>query len=494
MASDQSPILLRRCAAVLRPLRWVSGAVAAGALAGWLGTALMLPDAPPPPAVAEADRTAGLPLPAGSASIEVMPLAPPEMAALPRVVAGPAHVPAELAPLYFRFTEADNPAPQAARTLPGAPHLGAEAALLAAVQAEAPSTRPLPGAPHRPGELYLLLTRTPEPEVPPTAAASRPGPPHTMPEVVLLYGALERERAASPAPVAVVATGWIEADNDNPAPAGRPLPEQGAEAMDMPEAGGEVTISETGPEFQPGAAVPVLPDPGTAPMIAIMIDDLGLNAARTRRVSELPAALTMAFIPYGENLGEQTRLAGAAGHEIFLHLPMEPTDPTVDAGPHALLKRHDPSALIAELAWNLDRFTGYVGVNNHMGSLLTQDRRAMAVVMAELHSRGLVFVDSMTSAGSVAYEAALAAGVPAARRDVFLDNVPEIDAVLAQIARLEEVARRQGFAIGIGHPYDATVAALAIWLPQAQARGFSVVPVSRIIASRALLLAQHADD
>ena len=494
MASDQALILLRRCAAVLRPLRWISGAVAAGVVAGWLATTLMVPDAPPLPLAAVSDEVPGLLLPAATASIEVTALAPPDMPLPPLVVSGPAHVPAELAPLYFRFPEADNPAPRAARTLPGPPHLGAEAALLAALQAPAPSTRPLPGAPHRPGELYLLLTRAPGPEAPATVAASRPGPPHTMPEVVLLYGALERERAAGPKAVAVVATGWIEADNDNPAPAGLPLPEQAPQAQDMPEAGGEVAISETGPEFEPGAAVPVMPDPGTVPMIAIMIDDLGLNATRTRHVTELPAPLTMAFIPYGENLDQQTRLAAAAGHEIFLHLPMEPTDPTVDPGPHALLERLDPSALADELAWNLDRFTGYVGVNNHMGSLLTQNRRAMALVMAELHGRGLVFVDSMTSAGSVAYETALAAGVPAARRDVFLDNVPESAAVLAQIARLEEVARRQGFAIGIGHPHDATVAALAVWLPQARARGFSVVPVSRIIASRALLLAQHADE
>ena len=206
MASDQTLILLRRCAAVLRPLRWISGAVAAGVLAGWLGTALMVPDAPPPPLAGASDEAPGLPLPASTASIEVTALAPPDMPALPLVVSGPAHVPAELAPLYFRFPEADNPALQVARILPGAPHLGAEAALLAAVQAPAPSTRPLPGAPHRPGELYLLLTRTAGAEAPPTVAASRPGPPHTMPEVVLLYGALERERAASPQAVAVVAT------------------------------------------------------------------------------------------------------------------------------------------------------------------------------------------------------------------------------------------------------------------------------------------------
>ena len=117
----------------------------------------------------------------------------------------------------------------------------------------------------------------------------------------------------------------------------------------------------------------------------------------------------------------------------------------------------------------------------------------MALVMAELHRRNLLFVDSVTSAGSVAYESALQNGIPAARRDIFIDNTPEVAAILGQLDRLEEVARNQGFAIGIGHPHDATIAALALWLPQLRARGFLLVPASRIIADRAMLLAQHQD-
>jgi len=349
-----------------------------------------------------------------------------------------------------------------------------------------------PDAPHRAGELYLLFTGAADLEPAADSRLLHAGPPDTEPEARSLGSALQSGRAAERSAVAVHATGWISQDNSNAALASLPRPGVRPEVPARNSAYNDVVSTESGPEHQPESTVPMLPEPGSAPMVAIMIDDLGLNATRSRRVSELPAPLTMAFIPYGEHLDEQTRLARAAGHEIFLHLPMEPSDPTIDPGPHALVESLDPALLARELAWNLDRFSGYVGVNNHMGSLMTQDRQAMTLVMAELARRGLLFVDSVTSAGSVAYDSAVAAGIPAARRDVFLDNVPEVDAVLAQLDKLEEVARRQGFAIGIGHPHDSTIAALAAWLPLAQARGIMVVPVSRIIESCALSLAQHA--
>jgi len=501
MTDKEPTTLLRRCAALLRPWKsvaaavcWVAGAVLAGGVAGWLGTTLILPAAPLPDMDGAAYQAAETLPQTASVTIDVAPLAPPDMPPTSLVLAGPAHAPAELALQMFRFAGGDNAAPPSSDTLPGAPHTGAEQLPQELAQtSEAPATGQVrPDAPHRAGELYLLITGAADLETASHDGAPHAGPPHTMPEVVLLYGALERERAAERPAVAVHATGWIGQDNSNAAFASLPLPGVRPDIPARKTANNDVVSSETGPEHQPESTVPMLPEPGSAPMVAIMIDDLGLNVTRSRRVSELPAPLTMAFIPYGEHLDEQTRLARAAGHEIFLHLPMEPTDPTVDPGPHALVESLDPVMLARELAWNLDRFSGYVGINNHMGSLMTQDRQAMTLVMAELARRGLLFVDSVTSAGSVAYDSAVAAGIPAARRDVFLDNVPEVDAVLAQLDKLEEVARRQGFAIGIGHPHDATIAALAAWLPLAQAKGIMVVPVSRVIESRALILAQKA--
>ncbi len=278
-----------------------------------------------------------------------------------------------------------------------------------------------------------------------------------------------------------------------------PLPEV---APDPP-----VVLSETGPAFvdetfatsnlgpldlipdvQPEADEPVT---GLAPAIAIVIDDLGLNRRQTAAASALPGPLTMAFIPYAGDLADQTATARASGHEIFLHLPMEPIDGNKNPGPNALLASLSDAELRTRLVENLDRFTGYVGVNNHMGSRLTQDGGAMAIVMAELKHRDLMFLDSVTIGRSLAHHTALTFGVPSAQRDVFLDNVPDVASIMRQLAALEAVAIQRGYAIAIGHPHPATVAALAQWLPDVASRGFRLVPASEIIMRGDIILAQH---
>ncbi len=271
--------------------------------------------------------------------------------------------------------------------------------------------------------------------------------------------------------------------------------------------GPPVVVSETGPDlidetFATSSLGPLdlipeteseadEPVSGLAPAIAIVIDDLGLNRRQTAAASELPGPLTMAFIAYADDLALQTATARAFGHEIFLHLPMEPIDADENPGPNALLASLSDAELRARLVENLDRFTGYVGVNNHMGSRLTQDGGAMAVVMAELKHRDLMFLDSVTIGRSLAHRTAVTFGVPSAQRDVFLDNVPDVASIMRQLAALEAVANQRGYAIAIGHPHPATVAALAQWLPDVVARGFRLVPASEIIMRGDIILAQH---
>jgi polysaccharide deacetylase 2 family uncharacterized protein YibQ len=201
-------------------------------------------------------------------------------------------------------------------------------------------------------------------------------------------------------------------------------------------------------------------------------------------VAELPAPVTIAYMTYADNLPKLTAQARARGHELMLHFPMEPLDHAVDSGPNALLTGLDEAELRRRLSWGLDRFEGYVGVNNHMGSRFTSWEPGMALVMAELRRRGLLFVDSRTIASSVAARAAERYAVPHADRDVFLDNEQESGAVHEQLARLEEVARQRGTAIGIGHPHDGTLAALAEWLPTLEGKGFALAPVSAIVERR----------
>tara|TARA_R110000751_G_scaffold61023_7_gene127097 strand:- start:153 stop:1346 length:1194 start_codon:yes stop_codon:yes gene_type:complete len=224
-----------------------------------------------------------------------------------------------------------------------------------------------------------------------------------------------------------------------------------------------------------------VPDTGRAPVIAIIIDDAGIDKARTERAAELPGPITISYLPYATHLPEQVATARKRGHEIMLHMPMEPTSHTVDPGPHALLTSYDKVAILNEMTWMLDRFSGYVGVNNHMGSKFTSDPERMAVVMQVMKSRGLMFLDSRTSAKSVGYQEAQKYSVPAIERDVFIDDADEADKINQMLDRVEHVANKRGYAVAIGHPRDLTLEALNKWIPKMQAAGFIFVPATDIV-------------
>lgn len=221
------------------------------------------------------------------------------------------------------------------------------------------------------------------------------------------------------------------------------------------------------------------------PKIAVVIDDMGLNHVNSRRMAALRAPLTLAYLPYADNLPRQTAAARQSGHELWVHMPMEPSDmDDNNPGPNALLTTNSAAENMRRLNENLAKFDGYVGINNHMGSRFTRSADALAPVMAEIKKRGLWFLDSKTIGSSVASDVAVRTGVAAVDRDIFLDNVATVPAVKAQLRALESVARRNGYAVAIGHPHDATVAALKTWLSDVQSRGFDVVPLSEIIARR----------
>ena len=216
-------------------------------------------------------------------------------------------------------------------------------------------------------------------------------------------------------------------------------------------------------------------------MIAIVIDDLGIDKARTRRTIQLPAPLSMSFLTYATKLEAQTRAARDAGHELWMHVPMEPSLASVDPGPHALLTSLGGAAMQASLASNLDSFSGYVGINNHMGSRFTAHRAGMDRVMAELRKRGLAFLDSVTSPKSTGTRAARAAGVAHAVRNIFIDHEDDLKVITAQFQRIERLARQQGHAIAIGHPREKTLKALKPWLEGIEGKGFQLVPVSALL-------------
>jgi len=221
--------------------------------------------------------------------------------------------------------------------------------------------------------------------------------------------------------------------------------------------------------------------PAGRPMIAVVIDDMGLDKHRSERVTTLKAPLTLAYMTYADDIDRQTAQAHARGHELMVHMPMQPMSASFDAGPEALDVGLAPDELRRRIGWGLSRFQGFVGVNNHMGSRFTADSAGMRVVMEELNRRGLLFLDSVTTDKSVAGEAARRVGVPFAARQIFLDNEQSVRAVRAQLDKLETLSRKYGAAIAIGHPHDTTIEALTAWLPTVESRGFVLVPLTAVV-------------
>jgi len=295
---------------------------------------------------------------------------------------------------------------------------------------------------------------------------------------VVVRGPLPKPSAHVPPPKIEIQT---DAFSPEQASIFAPGPAKPAQPQPQPQA------KVTPPPAQQAAAVNAVPAPpsdGQA-VIAIVIDDVGLDRARALKMINLKGPLTLSLMTYADGLPGLVDLARNGGHEIMAHLPMEPVSPKENPGKGALLVSMDDATIRRTLAADLDGWSGYVGINNHMGSKFTKDRQRMTVVMEELKSRGLLWLDSKTIGDSAGPAAAKSVGVPYLERDVFLDNVETVEAVTAQLEQLANTAKTRGSAIGIGHPHDATHAALTKWLPQLAQRGIVLVPVTEILKRRA---------
>lgn len=227
-------------------------------------------------------------------------------------------------------------------------------------------------------------------------------------------------------------------------------------------------------------AVPAPETDESAPMIAIVIDDLGMNGKMTEAVLNLPAPITAAFLPYADALPRQTEKAKANGHELLLHVPMEPVNPNRDPGPEALKTDLSAADIREKLDAMLNAFDGYVGINNHMGSKFTADKEKIGVVTDELKKRELIFLDSLTAGDSAGWKQARDKNVLYAVRDFFLDNSRDEKEIMKQLASVEKHSLKHHVAVAIGHPHAETVRALGKWMPRAKEKGFVFVPVSLV--------------
>jgi hypothetical protein len=235
----------------------------------------------------------------------------------------------------------------------------------------------------------------------------------------------------------------------------------------------------TGAGFLPDA--PAAAD--NRPVIALIIDDLGNQRGTGSRAVDLPGPVACSFFPYGHYTAELARQAHARNKEVMLHLPMQA------AGPYQEVREAGELTVDMTYRQYRDTFTRdlaavpYVsGFNNHMGSLLTRHPGNMAWLMQAAREAGnLFFVDSRTTAATVARQIAAEFGIPNSRRNVFLDDDTSPDAIRYQFRRLLRIARREGSALAIGHPHPATLDVLTDELQHLDRSGYRLVRVSELI-------------
>jgi polysaccharide deacetylase 2 family uncharacterized protein YibQ len=265
----------------------------------------------------------------------------------------------------------------------------------------------------------------------------RPSPPQT------------RQQEAAPAPKPVT-----------PAPAAKKEPRKQA----------------TGPALLGGAL------PEKTVQIAIVIDDLGTDMKQAREILALPAKITLAVMPGLSQSKKIADLAKQNHRDVLIHVPMEYHGKNGKPSPGMLRSDMTPMEFLTIVSDDVDSVPGAVGINNHEGSTLTENKEAMKFLMAELKARNLMFLDSFTSAKSIAYATAREFGLKSAKRDVFLDNDSNNPAsIRKQLDELVSIAQKNGKAIGIGHPHPATISELRTWLAVIEKQGVEIVPVSRLM-------------
>ncbi|MFK8014529.1 MAG: divergent polysaccharide deacetylase family protein [Gammaproteobacteria bacterium] len=228
-------------------------------------------------------------------------------------------------------------------------------------------------------------------------------------------------------------------------------------------------------------------DQDTWPVIAIIIDDLGDRAVEGRHALALPGPVACSILPHTPYAREFSVTAHARGKEVLLHQPLEADTRNHLLGPGAMRLGITRAQMRATLRDNLATLRYVSGVNNHMGSFFTRHAQQMGWLMRELQATGdLYFVDSVTTGGTRGQQQAELAGIANARRDVFLDHVQEAKHVASQFELLKRSARRQGYALGIGHPFTVTLDMLDAALPRLAATGYRLVSVRELISVRAI--------
>jgi len=220
--------------------------------------------------------------------------------------------------------------------------------------------------------------------------------------------------------------------------------------------------------------------------IAIIIDDLGYKYKQDKRAINLSKAVTLSFLPHTPYANSLLEIANKQGNDTMLHLPMQAFMETNYLGPGALTSDMNEEEFKRSVKKSIVSLPHIKGVNNHMGSLITSNTKAMKWLMDELVKTGLYFVDSRTTVETVAEKTASDYQINNTRRNVFLDNELNRPAIEFQFNRLIRLAKKNGSAVAIGHPHRETLKLLEEKIPQLKAAGIKLVPVSQLIHKQIL--------
>jgi uncharacterized protein len=216
------------------------------------------------------------------------------------------------------------------------------------------------------------------------------------------------------------------------------------------------------------------------PVVSIVVGGLGVGAAKTTdAIMKLPAAVTLAFTPYGSDPGKLAERARAQRHEILLQVPMEPFDyPDNDPGPQTLLTTLAPEQNLDRLYWHLSRFQGYAGIANFMGARFVVTDAVMQPIIREAAKRGLGFFDDGSAPRSVAASLAAAQAMPFGKADVTIDAVPTAGEIDRALARLENLAKENGTAVGFASALPISIERIGAWVKALESHGIMLVPLT----------------
>jgi uncharacterized protein len=216
------------------------------------------------------------------------------------------------------------------------------------------------------------------------------------------------------------------------------------------------------------------------PVVAIVVGGLGVGAAKTTdAIMKLPAAVTLAFTPYGSDPTRLAERARAQRHEILLQIPMEPFDyPDNDPGPQTLLTTLGPEQNLDRLYWHLSRFQGYAGIANFMGGRFVVTDAVMQPIVREAAKRGLGYLDDGSAPRSVASSLAAGQAMPFARADFSIDAVPTAVEIDRTLAKLENLAKERGIAVGIASALPISIERIGVWTKTLESHGIMLVPLT----------------